>query len=600
MSDVMTIPAPRDLPPGDEPRWEVASREGPRDTIDSVVVALILAFVFRAFIIEAFIIPTGSMAPTLYGAHATLVCPDCGTEFAYGLFEMAERKLNQDRGIRGVDNSTAARCPNCDYLVTELPAVDYGPAQQAPESGDRILVLKWPFDIGGALGPQRWDVIVFKDPADGVTNFIKRLVGLPGEVLMILEGDVYTVPTAQLSEQTRRELEEMTRIKSELGLRIRHDKLPRVSDDVLSELAQKLRIASKTEMAQTALWQLVYNHDYPPGAAEPGPRPRKPAWVPGRGEASGWDATGRRVTFADRGEAADYIELAGKPILASCAYNMTTNRHAPDDDVDQMNPATDLRVRFVVESGDAAGRVLVRLQKLDRIFWGVVYADGRAAILESAEPPAEGADPLAAGLTEPLEPGRPMAVSFEHVDYGLVLRVGDDFALTTSREVGEPGYYGPDPALLMNPARVHDILRRTAPPQGGAVPPRIYAAGGAFDLTHLVIERDDYYFPGDLGQGLPWAGRRAWGRYDQPMLLRDGEYFMLGDNSNASKDSRLWDVVGKHLRDRPGYQLGTVPEDQLIGKAFFVYWPSGVRIGWIPQLKDVGLIPNVGRMRWIR
>ncbi len=78
---------------------------------------------------------------------------------------------------------------------------------------------------------------------------------------------------------------------------------------------------------------------------------------------------------------------------------------------------------------------------------------------------------------------------------------------------------------------------------------------------------------------------------------------MLGDNTSASKDSRLWDQVGPHLADRgEAFQLGTVPKDQLIGKAFFVYWPSGHRLKWlpIPVLNRFGIIPDVGRMRWIR
>ena len=40
-----------------------------RETIESVWVAIILAFVLRAFMIEAFVIPTGSMAPRLMGEH---------------------------------------------------------------------------------------------------------------------------------------------------------------------------------------------------------------------------------------------------------------------------------------------------------------------------------------------------------------------------------------------------------------------------------------------------------------------------------------------------------------------------------------------------
>ena len=53
-------------------------------TIDTLLTALILAFVFRAFMIEAFIIPTGSMARSLSGAHGTQVCRNCGWESDFG------------------------------------------------------------------------------------------------------------------------------------------------------------------------------------------------------------------------------------------------------------------------------------------------------------------------------------------------------------------------------------------------------------------------------------------------------------------------------------------------------------------------------------
>ena len=52
-----------------------------KETIESILVAFILAFIFRAFVVEAFVIPTGSMAPTLLGAHMRYVCPDCGYTF---------------------------------------------------------------------------------------------------------------------------------------------------------------------------------------------------------------------------------------------------------------------------------------------------------------------------------------------------------------------------------------------------------------------------------------------------------------------------------------------------------------------------------------
>jgi signal peptidase I len=42
------------------------------------------------------------------------------------------------------------------------------------------------------------------------------------------------------------------------------------------------------------------------------------------------------------------------------------------------------------------------------------------------------------------------------------------------------------------------------------------------------------------------------------ILLKDEEYFALGDNSASSSDSRMW---------------GTVPEQNLVGRALVAYWP---------------------------
>ena len=72
--------------------------------------------------------------------------------------------------------------------------------------GDRLFVSKYsygysrhsfPFSpkiFNGRIfkkKPKRGDVVVFKTPADNRTDYIKRLIGLPGDVLQIIEGDLY-------------------------------------------------------------------------------------------------------------------------------------------------------------------------------------------------------------------------------------------------------------------------------------------------------------------------------------------------------------------------------------------------------------------------
>jgi signal peptidase I len=161
-----------------------------RETVESIVVAFILAFLFRAFVAEAFVIPTGSMAPTLMGAHKDLTCEHCGAQ--YQSSASIEFDLNnQDNSVRiwsGYSNHlvVASSCPLCRGLN---PFDLYNNPNHDSFSGDRILVSKFDYVLHD---PKRWDVIVFKYPKNARMNYIKRLVGLPGEKLLIKGGDVYT------------------------------------------------------------------------------------------------------------------------------------------------------------------------------------------------------------------------------------------------------------------------------------------------------------------------------------------------------------------------------------------------------------------------
>ncbi len=64
-----------------------------------------------------------------------------------------------------------------------------------------------------------------------------------------------------------------------------------------------------------------------------------------------------------------------------------------------------------------------------------------------------------------------------------------------------------------------------------------------------------------------WSGPDLWGSANRPALLANDEYFVLGDFSAQSSDSRLW------KQGAPGHNPYAVPESYLIGVVIHTYWP---------------------------
>jgi signal peptidase I len=70
--------------------------------------------------------------------------------------------------------------------------------------------------------------------------------------------------------------------------------------------------------------------------------------------------------------------------------------------------------------------------------------------------------------------------------------------------------------------------------------------------------------------------------------LAPDQFFVLGDNSPASSDARLW--PGQNYVDR----------ELLVGKALFVYWPHPLRL-FIPFTDaSLSIVPNLPQMGFIR
>ena len=72
-------------------------------------------------------------------------------------------------------------CPNCGQRgLDDTPAIECG--------GDRVLVQKFVYDF---RRPKRWEVAVFHFPGEPSQAYVKRVVGLPGESIRIIGGDIF-------------------------------------------------------------------------------------------------------------------------------------------------------------------------------------------------------------------------------------------------------------------------------------------------------------------------------------------------------------------------------------------------------------------------
>ena len=533
------------------------------DVLGSSVKVLVATLILRVFVLESFAIPTGSMASSLRGAHKTQCCRDCGYEYAYGM-RMAPGRASESEVPTAMPRRM--RCPLCQHETREGHADYDRAASRQAKRGDQILVLKSPFGLGDWCGPKRWDVVVFKDPQDLGRNLIKRLVGLPGETVEIIDGDVF--------------------IDGE--------------------------IARKSAAAQEALWFPFFDSDYVPQFGVPAGR-----WERAAGQ-DDWRGLGGHVfesgeadddgqTIAYRRRAADGV-LLDTAIPDSYAYNGSMG--AP--------VVTDVRIRCVwwLLESDGDGFVELRLGKYGDLFVARFYCRGRIELFRGAIGADDGElAPLMHVRCPTFQPGRLVELSLANADHRVSVGVDGEIVLRTSGdEVGDEDPYCVTPEQLGAIADEDErrVRGRTSSARHvrGAPVIEIGVRRVRAKFLHVRLDRDVYY-TSELITGHE-AARGVRGRR---LALEDDEHFMLGDNSPVSNDSRLWEGVDPSLQSRVDegrLQLGVVPGDLLIGRAFFVIWPSGYRLlgpeDWTapermaPPLRLLlrRVVPNVGRMRLIR
>ncbi len=556
----------QESPPAEPVRRHVPSSAAIRETIESVVVAFVLAFLFRTFEAEAFVIPTGSMAPTLMGRHKDVVCPICGCPYRVSASDEVDSNSGVSRGPGALVEGCT--CPMCHFTM------DLGPDNPRHESypsfkGDRILVGKFSYQFGE---PQRWDVAVFKYPGGAKTNFIKRLVGLPGETIRIHHGDILVD-------------------KSGDG---------------------NFHIARKPLRKLLAMLQPVFDNDLMPGILEHGWPPR---WGPADGSSTGAWKTDDQTSFAAAGAADGTTWLRYQHLVPSgqqwqehlrgdppsndplmpqlisdfCAYNTgrSANSFAPDTDAFGLHWVGDLALKCTLEVRSDSGRAIFELVEGGHQFQcSIDVATGVATLSISGLAPF---GPIA--QTDVRGRGK-YEILFANCDDQLRLWVDGS-------------------VIEFDTATSYPPLGNTKPTVADLAPVGIGSESAALKVSHLEVLRDIYYITeGHRRYGINGpitdfkqlrfpnhvlSDPSQWDAFDNmkdpvDFVLEEDQFLALGDNSAKSKDGRLWEQEGF-----PYY----VKRDLLIGKALYIYWPHS----WnkLPGTNvPFPFFPNFPRMRFVR
>ncbi len=638
-----------------------------RETIDALVVAFVLAFLIRTFQAEQFVIPTGSMAPTLMGRHNDIECAQSGLRFRVNashetaetekqiakstreaLIQRAKRQGRRvsEREIREeirkeilASKNLAGLSPQTGYLMplrndSELKKLF---PQGTPEvenaknyGGDRIVVNKYAYSF---RDPERWDVIVFKYPGGAMANYIKRLVGLPNETLRILHGDIYTHPgEADSGKEFTIESKPADKVLAlrqfvhdtdydskklyEYGWPLRWQSDSDAWDVSVQETELNVKQTYVGNSNEETAW-LRYQHTIPTEViwerilAEPSPNEElkeklasfaKPKLIGdfvayNAGIVAGRAAQQGRVTSAPRTDIS-HRERDLTPLGLHWVGDLSFDTH-----IEVKSDSGSIHFDLV-EAGTHYG-VSIDIVSGEANFTTRSFESDETIVIANGKTPLRG-------------PGN-YDVRFANVDDQLLLWIDDSL-------VKIDGYYTPASSLE---ARKELIPQTSESDAGDLAPVGVGIENAEVKISRLQVYRDIYYlaekrlfardqssFISDID--LKEVNKRHkhysynvlytlaetpedWDLYASrqhvDFEIGDGQFFVLGDNSAASLDARLWAGGNGNMPGIPGGPY--LERHLLVGKALFVYWPHA----WhsMPGTKKlVPLWPNFADMRFIR
>jgi signal peptidase I len=449
------------------------------------------------------------------------------------------------------------------YLLALLLCVLAGCGGGDWSSGDRVLVAKFLYDTG-LDRPRRYDVVVFRFPQRPLENgtpknYIKRLLGLPGELLAIFFGNLYrsTVPV----EFDDRHVDPNDLWQLDLGMH--------KNDTRARELFEKgkFEILRKPPETIRAMMRIVYDNDHP--AKDLLGDPRFERWVPAKGE--GWKADDQRgFAHEGKGQQVEWLryrhvhrESPDRPQLITdfLGYNAIV-KNRPDRDPREWdgperyqprahNWVGDLILECEVKVEKAGGEFCLELSKGHDRFQACWQLDTGVCTLYRQ---SKGGKPteLSSKTTNLKGPGT-YQLRFANVDDRLTVWVNRELPFGDGKD-----YVGPGLGLEERGPRANDLE-----------PASVGSKGAAVQVRHLKLWRDVYYTQegaspdarGDLSK-VDWSIPDTWGPLRdldfRTLYVQPRHYFCLGDNSAQSSDGREW---------------GLVPERLMLGRALMVYYP---------------------------
>ncbi len=528
-----------------------------REVVESTVLLALAVLLFRTFAAEGYLISTGSMAPTLLGYHRRVECPACHFAFTRGAaFDKPDSTMNIAAANLDIplDAYSATQCPNCS--LSEINA------RKAPRNeGDQLLVQKLAYEF---RDPHRWEVVVFKNQQDYDQAYVKRVAGLPGEKLQLRDGDVF------VNDQLMRKPYSVQRAARIAVSDYSHqpddgdpDWQPRWKVDADStgwEFGEKVLSFRDSHPGSTPKMNWIqYEHWIRTGgnhvsrvALSSWPQdlhiPSDPRFRYEKGElicVGTFSAFEKQKWLTSTDDEAFhraikklYAESHVAPIVDAYGYNSYENRAHSNQH--------DLMLSLHVSKLNGAGQFEANLTDGADWFRLVILPERReiAVLRSDSSEPIWGGRLSADVLTKPFE------LDFSLFDQQIVIAIN-----------GKP-LHAP---IEYVPTQKRQSLRR---------PARIGAFGVNCEMTDLKLYRDVYYTT---------KGEHP----DQVYELADDEFFVLGDNSPVSLDSRVW--------ENPA-----VPRSSLIGKPFVVHLPSRQKeVHWKGKVEHVR-VPDFTRIRYIR